>query len=230
LGNQIELVKTRISGSGSFQKPNRVLTLALIIAGFLLCVSGMPVHAQPEFPPEDTYLMPLDAWSFKDTNDWISDYGYAPVSFTNLTGQLLGDFTSVGLNTNVPALSFGADGVPWAWMGQGTNCAVYALNISSSTAFLILGTPLDPDGDGLTSAYELLVSKTDPDNAYSNLDGIPDGWEILLGLNPQMSNLTEPGTRANYSYSLADWLNGISGLKSGSVNLDAEGNVQSVSQ
>ncbi len=119
----------------------------------------------------------------------------------------------------------------WAWMGQGYQCCRYTLtNMPSSEALLILGTPLDSDGDGLTDAYELLVSHTDPHNAYSNLDGIPDGWEILLGLNPQTSNLTQPGTRADYSYTLADWLNQVSGVKSGTISLDNEGNVLSVSQ
>ena len=65
-----------------------------------------------------------------------------------------------------------------------------------------MGTPFDSDGDGLTDAYELLVSHTDPHNAYSNMDGILDGWEILLGLNPQTSNLTTPSERANYGYTL----------------------------
>jgi len=103
-------------------------------------------------------------------------------------------------------------------------------NLPSYSALLILGTPLDSDGDGLTDAYELLVSHTTPRNPYSNPDGILDGWEILLGLNPQTSNLTSPGTRANYTYNLADWLNQISGAKTGTVSLDNEGNVLSVSQ
>jgi hypothetical protein len=100
----------------------------------------------------------------------------------------------------------------------------------SGNVFIILGTSLDDDGDGLTTAYELLVSHTDPHNPYSNLDGLLDGWDILLGLNPQMSNLTEPGTRSTYGYTTADWLNQVSGVRSGSVNLDNEGNVLSVSQ
>jgi hypothetical protein len=94
----------------------------------------------------------------------------------------------------------------------------------------MLGTPLDSDGDGLTDAYELLVSHTDPNNKYSNLDGIPDGWDVLLGLNPQTSNLTTPSERANYGYTPADWLNQVSGRKYGSVTNDAEGNVLQVSQ
>jgi hypothetical protein len=119
----------------------------------------------------------------------------------------------------------------WFWMGQGQHCNTYTIpNISSTDAFLILGTPLDSDGDGLTDAYELLVSHTDPHNPYSNLDGILDGWDVLLGLNPQTSNLTTASERSNYGYTTADWLNGVSGVKSGTINLDNEGNVLSVSQ
>jgi hypothetical protein len=128
-------------------------------------------------------------------------------------------------------LSFGTNGVPWAWMGQGQQCKVYCLtNLPDSDCFLILGTPQDTDGDGLTDAYELLVSKTNPNVADSNLDGIPDGWEILLGLNPTISNFTSPGQRSNYGYTPADWLNGVTGIRSGTISLDNEGNVQSVSQ
>jgi hypothetical protein len=118
----------------------------------------------------------------------------------------------------------------WFWMGQGNSGNTYTLPITSGNAFLILGTPQDTDGDGLTDAYELLVSHTDTNNPYSNLDGILDGWDILLGLNPQTSNVTQPGTRANYTYYSSDWLNQVSGVKTGTIGLDNEGNVQSVSQ
>ena len=168
------------------------------------------------------------------------------VWFTNVTATTAGDgtmgiiFTIEGGLPNVPydvfansVFSFGTNGVPWAWMGQGYQCNTYMLtNMPTTACFLVLGTPQDTDGDGLTDAYELLVSKTDPHNANSNLDGILDGWEILLGLNPTISNLTSPSARANYGYTLADWLNSITGIqgKSGSIALDNEGNVQSVSQ
>ncbi len=82
----------------------------------------------------------------------------------------------------------------------------------------------------MTDAYELLVSHTDPHNAYSNLDGILDGWDILLGLNPQLNNPNTQSQRANYGYTLADWLNTVSGVKNGTIGLDPEGNVASVSQ
>jgi hypothetical protein len=68
----------------------------------------------------------------------------------------------------------------WAWMGQGLACQTYTLTITNSpAAFLILGTPQDSDFDGLTDAYELLVSHSNP-NSYST-DGtqMADGWEML---------------------------------------------------
>lgn len=119
----------------------------------------------------------------------------------------------------------------WTWQGQGQHCLTYSLTgFPQGTVFLILGTPLDEDEDGLTSAYENLVSKTDPNNADTDGDGIPDGWAVLLGLNPLSSAGTQPLSRSNYGYTLADWLNQISGIKSGTVSLDNEGNVLSVSQ
>jgi hypothetical protein len=93
-----------------------------------------------------------------------------------------------------------------------------------------LGTPQDSDGDGLTDAYELLISHTDPNNPDTDGDGIPDGWSVLLGVNPLSSLGTQPSSRSNYGYTTADWLNGVSGVRSGTIGLDNEGNVQSVSQ
>jgi hypothetical protein len=119
----------------------------------------------------------------------------------------------------------------WSWQGQGQHCYVYSLtNLPQGTVFLVLGTPYDLDEDGLTSAYENLVSKTDPNNADTDGDGIPDGWEVLLGMNPLINDNAQSASRANYGYTLADWLNSVSGIRSGSVSLDNEGNVLSVSQ
>src|SRR5207244_9736185 len=73
----------------------------------------------------------------------------------------------------------------WAWMGQGQHCMTYMLtNLTNSGAFLILGTPEDDDGDGLTTAYEWLVSKTNPLLWDTDGDGKSDGWEVLLGTDP----------------------------------------------
>lgn len=170
-------------------------------------------------------------------NIWITNV-VATTTGSGSNATMNVTFTIEGGASGVPydvfansALVFGTNSLPWAWMGQGYQCNTYMLtNLPNTTCFLILGTPQDSDGDGLTDAYELLVSHTDPHNAYSNLDGILDGWEILLGLNPLNSNVTQPGTRSNYSYTTADWLEGVSGIRTGTVSLDGEGNVLSASQ
>ena len=77
----------------------------------------------------------------------------------------------------------------WQWVtrcapGQ-TNLTVTGLTIPQE--FFILGLTNDTDGDGLTDAYEKLVSHTDPNvfNTYSS-DGVtPILWYVAQGINPQ---------------------------------------------
>src|SRR5262249_47111383 len=89
----------------------------------------------------------------------------------------------------------------WSWQGQGQRRQQCSLTeLPPGTVFFILGTPQDSDGDGLTDAYEKLVSGTDPNNPNSNADGIIDGWEILFGLNPATANFASANQRSNYSY------------------------------
>jgi hypothetical protein len=61
-------------------------------------------------------------------------------------------------------------------------------------------------------------------------DGISNFQKYYLGLNPLVNNWAQSGERSNYSYDFTDWLDGISGVRTGSVGLDNEGNVLSVSQ
>ena len=42
------------------------------------------------------------------------------------------------------------------------------MNLPNQSAYLILGTPRDDDSDGLSNAYELLVSHSDPEKADSS--------------------------------------------------------------
>ena len=77
----------------------------------------------------------------------------------------------------------------WVWLGQGQHCKTYTMNIQTNeTAFFVLGGPTDTDGDGLTDAYELLVSHTDPNSPDSMGQGMSDGWQIeyfgQLGVDP----------------------------------------------
>ncbi len=67
----------------------------------------------------------------------------------------------------------------WVWLGQGYACGTYVItNLPGTTAMFILGTPQDSDGDGLTDAFETLVSKTDPNNQSSFGDGTSDWWHF----------------------------------------------------
>jgi hypothetical protein len=129
------------------------------------------------------------------------------------------------------ALGSGTNSTAWAWMGQGYHCSTYMLtNFPNGGAFIVLGTPQDSDADGLTDAYELLASHTNPTDPDTDGDGLSDAAEVLWGLNPLFNEGAQPSFRSNYNYDLADWLEGISGVRTGVVNLDNEGNVLSVSQ
>jgi hypothetical protein len=120
------------------------------------------------------------------------------VWITNITttaagnGTMNASFTIQGGADNVrydvfanSIFGFGTNSVPWAWMGQGNHCNTYMLtNLPNTSVFIMLGTPLDSDGDGLTDAYERLVSHTDPNNPDTAGDGIADSDKVLMGVNP----------------------------------------------
>jgi len=118
-------------------------------------------------------------------NVWITN-AVATVSGSGSNNMSV-TFTIEGGSNGVPfdvfansVLSFGPGGVPWAWEGQGYQCTTYRLNNLPNTAcFLILGTPQDFDHDGLTDAYEILVSKTNPYTNSTDGTGMYDGWEVL---------------------------------------------------
>jgi hypothetical protein len=111
---------------------------------------------------------------------------------TNLTFSILGGYANAIYDVFGTAALAGHSitNSQWTWQGQGTNCGTYTLaNLTDSAVFLVLGTPLDSDGDGLTDAYELLVSKTNPQNAYTLDSLIPDGWFVLSKLNTLTSGI-----------------------------------------
>ena len=126
------------------------------------------------------------------TNLWITN-----VTASVTSGVMSMTFTIQGGSDGVPydvfansVLDFSATtNYPWAWMGQGYHGNIYTLtNLPDSGCFLILGTPQDSDLDGLTDAYERLVSKTNPYLADTSGDGISDSDEMLSGLNPLTYN------------------------------------------
>lgn len=125
------------------------------------------------------------------TNLWITN-----VTASVTGGTMAMTFTIQGGYDGVPydvfansILAFGTNAVAWSWMGQGYHGNIYTLtNLPITTCFLILGSPQDSDLDGLTDAYELLTSKTDPKNPDTDGDGISDSDELLAGSNPLTAN------------------------------------------
>lgn len=134
-------------------------------------------------------------------------------------------FGTTNLSADVPGLNL----TNWVWLlrtevGQ-TN--VVLTNLWADTGFFRLGTMLDSDSDGLTDAYELLVSHTNPQNSDTDGDGMLDGWEVLWGLDPRINNVGQASQRLNYTYDPAGWLGQISGVLGETITLDAEGNITS---
>ena len=98
-------MKLIIRGSGSSRKLHRVLARIFVVAGFLFALAPLPVRAVDYVPAFNTQPTnaPLDSWSFYDPIYWTNDYGYVPVTFTNLAFSYLGDGQSLVVDTNVPA-------------------------------------------------------------------------------------------------------------------------------
>jgi hypothetical protein len=123
---------------------------------------------------------------FTSPNVWFTN-----VTATMETNQAMSvQFSIAGGSNNVLYDAFGTGALEypitnavWKWLGQGYHCSTYTItNLPLKSAFLILGTPKDSDGDGLTDAYERLVSHTDPNNP--DTFGVPDGWLVLNNLMP----------------------------------------------
>jgi hypothetical protein len=120
-----------------------------------------------------------------------------------------------------PALTLPITNGLWSWMGQGGTCSRYSIpNLPTlGSVLFILGTSLDSDGDGLTDAYELLVSHSNPNVVDTDGNGMPDGWQVLnfgkIGNNPTgdpdqdgLTNLKEYlyGTNPNVSEGINPWV------------------------
>ena len=66
----------------------------------------------------------------------------------------------------------------WIWLGLVTNNQTVVLpGQPGPNAFYVLGSPLDSDADGLTDAFESLITHTGKNAWDSDGDGMSDGWE-----------------------------------------------------
>jgi hypothetical protein len=136
---------------------------------------------------------------------WLSDVSAAAVD-TNVvpvldsSGDVLFEtnpvvtinFTITGGTPNTPydvfattSITLPYSDVVWAWSGQGNSGVTYQLpGLVSSATYLILGTPYDPENDGLTEAYERLVSHSNPLNPNFLSPNMNNGWAVLWAKNP----------------------------------------------
>lgn len=99
----------------------------------------------------------------------------------------------------------------WVWLERGPSCSIYRYtNQPVNQTFYILGTALDSDFDGLTDAYEKLVSHSHPqvwNLADLDGDGLPDAWEVAQGLDPLTANGSD-GPDADALTNLQEYLGG----------------------
>jgi hypothetical protein len=85
---------------------------------------------------------------------------------------------TANLSANVPGLNL----TNWLWLARTdpgeTNLLL--LDLAADSAFFMLGRTNDTDGDGLTDAFEKLVSHTDPNNPDTDGDGLSDYDEVVV--------------------------------------------------
>jgi hypothetical protein len=141
------------------------------------------------------------------TNDY--EYSFTPpvyttndlwlkmVSMTNGTASLVIN-TPWNVTNGVYDLFYTTNLAPsaWQWLGR---CAPGQTNLTvgglaDAQGFFILGLTNDSDGDGLTDAFELLVSHTDPHNPDTDGDGISDSDEVLNHTDPLTPNPVLPSS------------------------------------
>jgi hypothetical protein len=93
-------------------------------------------------------------------------------------------FNTTNLAPDVPGLNL----TNWLWLVRGavgqTNFVLTDISMTQMQSYYLLGTMQDSDSDGLTDAYEKLVSHTDLNNPDTDGDGLSDYYELLNGLSP----------------------------------------------
>ena len=144
--------------------------------------------------------------SIEDNNVWITN-----LTVIQSNAPVVLNFTIAGGSDGVPydvfatsALVSPATNGCWTWMGQGYTGVTYTMpSLTDGDNYLVLGTPQDSDDDGLTDAYEELVSHSNPYESNSIHSSMLDGWAVLWTLDPfaiydQQTYTNAPQVRLGY--------------------------------
>jgi hypothetical protein len=133
---------------------------------------------QPPCGTNDIY----DVWITNVTVGYFTNQGWT-VSFTIAGGTNGAVYDVFGTPSLSPMTN--STWVPWVWLTNGYACdRITVTNQWPGGGFYILGTPLDSDLDGLTDAWERLIGHTDPYSSDTDGDGVSDAIEVLQGRNP----------------------------------------------
>jgi len=123
-------------------------------------------------------------WS-ASTNIWMTNVvAQLVTNGTAITFSLMGGTNDGSLyDVFATAVLSPTTNSTWVWLGQCLpGCRFRISGIPNRSAFFILGRPQDSDGDGLTDAYEMLISKTDAQNADTAGSGLQDWyWTVYFG-------------------------------------------------
>jgi hypothetical protein len=131
------------------------------------------------------FVANLDTCSY-NSNVWLTNVtaaystnGTTATTFTvagGLSGEAYDVYGTAALAGKSPTNS------QWVWLGQCYACGIYRVTTTNIVAacFMLGSSNLGTADDGLTIAYQALVSKTDP--STTTTDGLPDAWIALNGL------------------------------------------------
>ena len=141
-----------------------------LISAFVTAIF-LPMGAMAQTPQA---LPDITSGSSSSTMTWNGVAGrvYFIQTSTDLANWTYAPLVRLGTGAT---LSFGLS-------TTGGRCFVH-LKYTSNTNFTA-GEEGDVDGDGLNNEAEVTTHHTDHTIADTDNDGIPDGWEILYGLNP----------------------------------------------
>lgn len=96
-------MKTKIGWNNPSFRFTVTLAHAFVAAGFLFGAASAMAQPLPGSGSGGPTNFLLDSWSFTDTTNWLSDSGYPPVSFTNLSVSDLGAGTALVVDSPDPA-------------------------------------------------------------------------------------------------------------------------------